>query len=175
VLNHNNQKSKLRITPLIVAAVVATVGIGSVLLAPKAQADSFGRAYVRFDHLTGTTLTGGRVCAMPSAAQLAQTETKVIVNFPTTAATDYVVNGTASNWTVDTTFESGFLGANVAVWPGIGTATNVTGKAVTFPSTNLSSSTTLYCFNFRNTNSSTPSPGATLTTSSAGGLFICIY
>lgn len=154
---NNIRQTKIKLAPLFAAAVVATVGLGSVLLAPKAQAVAFTKAYVRFDHLTGTTTTGGRVCATPSATNLASTEGKVIVNFPTTAATDYVVNGTAANWTVNTTFESGFAGV---AWPGIGTATNVTGKAVTFPSGDLTNSSTLYCFNFSAT--------STLTTSSAG-------
>ncbi len=118
---------------------------------------SFTKVYVRLDHLTGTTATGGRVCATPSATNLSSTENKVIVNFPATAATDFVVNSTASNWTVDTTFETG---SGATAWPGIGTASSVSGKAVTFPSGDLSSSSTLYCFNFSATN--------TLTTSSAG-------
>jgi hypothetical protein len=66
------------------------------------------------------------------------------------------VNATAANWTVTTTN----LDAGQVAWPGIGTATNVTGKAVTFPSTDLTSTTNFYCFNFSATN--------TLTTSSAG-------
>ncbi len=154
-------KTNIRPLPLVAVAalllsIIISLSIG-ILQQQKAHADAFTKAYVRLDHLTGATTTGGRVCATPSAAQLAQTENKVIVNFPTTAATDYVVNSTASNWTVNTTFESGFAGT---AWPGIGTASSVSGKSVTFPSGNLTSSSTLYCFNFSAT--------STLTTSSAG-------
>ena len=148
---------KTKIVNLALAVVIGVVGIAGVVFVPKAQADAFTKVYVRLDHLTGTTATGGRVCATPSTAQLAQTENKVIINFPTTAATDYVVNSTAANWTVNTTFESG---SGLTAWPGIGTATNVTGKAVTFPRGDLTSTANTYCFNFSATN--------TLTTSSAG-------
>jgi hypothetical protein len=65
------------------------------------------------------------------------------------------VNGTASNWTVTTTS----LPTGATAWPGIGTATAVSSQTVTFPSTDLSTST-LYCFNFASS--------STLTTSSAG-------
>lgn len=155
MLNRDTQIAKIKITPLLVAAVIAATGIVSLLTMPKASAASFTKAFVRFDHLTATTATTGRVCAQPSAATTGNTETNVIVNFPTTAATDYVV-GAAANWTVNTTFESG---SGATAWPGIATATNVTGKTVTFPSGDLTAGT-LYCFNWINT--------AALTTSSAG-------
>src|SRR4051794_23860678 len=101
LLNKNNISA--RITPLIFAALLVASGLISILLVPKAGAVAFTKSYVRLDHLTGTTTTGGRVCATPSATNLASTEGKVVVTFPTTAATDFSVNGTAANWTVDTT------------------------------------------------------------------------
>src|SRR5206468_9837720 len=120
-----------------------------------ASATPLTKGFVRLDRLKAATTTGGRVCATPSTANLASTEGKVIVTFPTTGGTDYVVNATAANWTVTTTN----LDSGQTAWPGIGTATNVTGKAVTFPSGDLASTSNLYCFNFSATN--------TLTTSSA--------
>ena len=66
-----------------------------------------------------------------------------------------MVNATAANWTVTTTN----LPAGSTAWVGIGTATNVTGHTVTFPSGNLVQGTQ-YCFNFSGTN--------TLTNGSAG-------
>jgi hypothetical protein len=160
VLNHNNQKSKFRISPLIAAAVVATMGLGGVLLAPKAQATNFTAAMVRFDHLTATTATTGRVCIKPTTSMLSGD--KVILNIPTTAATDYSV-GLAATWTTNTTFESGFTFNGTAV-TGLpiasNVASNVTGKVVTFTTNGALTAGTSYCFNWTNS--------AALTTSSAG-------
>lgn len=144
------QKTKLLNLALVLVIVVAAV-IPSINV-HEADAANFTNAFVRLDRLTATTATGGRVCARPATVA---TEATVQVAFPTTAATDYVVNATAANWTVTTTD----LDSGQTAWPGIGTATNVTGKVVTFPSGDLTVGT-LYCFNFSATN--------TLTTSSAG-------
>jgi hypothetical protein len=147
-------ETELRIKklPLIIAVVMALIGCSSLALLGRASAAPFTVAFVRLDRLTATTATGGRVCAKPATAA---TEASVKVTFPTTSGTDYIVNGTAANWTVDTSN----LDTGQTAWPGISTATNVTGKVVTFPSTDLTVGT-LYCFNFAATN--------TLTTSSAG-------
>jgi hypothetical protein len=114
--------------------------------------------FVRLDRLTATTATGGRVCVKPTTA--VPNSGKVVVNFPTTAATDYVVNGTATNWTTNTTFESGFTGSAMQILNNRASA--VTGKSVEFTLTAAGAMTagTLYCFNFAST--------STLTTSSAG-------
>lgn len=141
---------------MAISALIAASGLANLLLMGSASATPFGLMFVRYDRLSATTATGGRVCAKPSATNLAQTEGKVVVTFPTTGGTDYIVNATAANWTVNTTG----LDTGQTAWPGIGTASNVTGKAVTFPSGDLTVSTNLYCFNFSATN--------TLTTSSAG-------
>lgn len=139
---------------VVVGAVVllATAATIPVIQSTLVKAAPFTQAFVRLDRLQATTATGGRVCAQPVTTAV---EASVQVTFPTTAATDYTVNATAANWTVTTTG----LDAGQTAWPGIGTATAVTGKTVTFPSTDLTVGT-LYCFNFSGTN--------TLTTSSAG-------
>lgn len=134
------------------AAAMLVVGTSSLAYLGQAQAAPFGKAIVRYDRLKAVTATGGRVCAQPSTVN---TEASVEVRFPTTAATDYVVNATAANWTVTTTN----LDAGQTAWPGVGTASSVTGKVVTFPSADLTVGV-LYCFNFSAT--------STLTTSSAG-------
>lgn len=152
----NTQNQSVRFTPLVLALFILLAAFSWMLLAGNVGAVPFSESFVRLDRLSATTATGGRVCARPSATNLAQVEASVQVTFPTTAATDYVVNATAANWTVTTTG----LDAGQTAWPGIGTATAVSGKTVTFPSTDLASSATLYCFNFSATN--------TLTTSSAG-------
>lgn len=144
----------------MLAIVIAFSGVALILAVPKAKAAAFTSAMVRLDHLTATTTTGGRVCVVPATVA---TEGKIIVNFPTSAATDFVVNSTAANWTTNSTFESGFTynGGAVSAMPITGNvASNVTGKAVTFTLSSDLTVGTSYCFNFSATN--------TLTTSSAG-------
>ena len=101
---------------------------------------------VKLDRVKASTLTGGTVCATPATLAI---ETNVKVTFPT----GYGVNATATNWTVTTTN----LPTGTTAWPGINTATNVTGQVVTFPSTDLTVGTE-YCFNF----------ASALTTAAAG-------
>lgn len=144
-------RQRIRYTPLIIAAAFAVTWGGGAWLG-HSQAAPFQAAFLRLDTLRAAQPTGGRVCVRPATAA---TEASVQVTFPTTAATDYIVNATAANWTVNTTG----LDTGQTAWIGIGTATNVTGKTVTFPSGDLVVGT-LYCFNFSATN--------TLTTSSAG-------
>jgi hypothetical protein len=144
--------NKTKFSPLLMAALVAVSGMGVFLFRGTAEAAPFTSAFIRLDRMSAVTATGGRVCANPATVA---TEATVQVTFPTTGGTDYIVNGTASNWTVTT---SG-LDSGQTAWPGIGTATNVTGKVVTFPSSDLTPGN-LYCFNFAAAN--------TLTTSSAG-------
>ncbi|MEO8105068.1 MAG: hypothetical protein ABI602_01895 [Candidatus Saccharibacteria bacterium] len=147
----SNQMIKIKPLPLLLAVALVLLGSSSLLLLGHAGAVPT-QAIVRFDTLKATTATGGRVCYKPLAVG---TETSVKVTFPTTAATDYVVNATATNWTTTVTN----LDAGQTAWPGIGTASLVAGKAVTFPSSDLTVGT-LYCFNF--------AAASTLTTSSAG-------
>jgi hypothetical protein len=160
VLTNNIRETKIKFAPLIAAAVVATMGLGSVLIAPKAQASNFTAAMVRFDHLTATTATTGRVCIKPTTSMISGD--KVILRIPTTAATDYVL-GLAATWTTNTTFESGFTfnGTAVTALPITGSvASNVTGHDVTFTTNGALTAGTSYCFNWTNS--------AALTTSSAG-------
>lgn len=142
----------LKRLPLLLVLVVVVSSLLSFAFIGRVQAAPFTEVFVRFDRLIAATATGGRVCAKPATAL---TEATVQVTFPTTAATDYIVNATALNWTVTTTG----LDAGQTAWVGIGTATAVSGKTVTFPSGELVVGT-LYCFNFSGT--------STLTTSSAG-------
>lgn len=146
-----NKKHTKKCAPLLIVGALVISSAGW-LANSKVQAAAFTEAFIRLDTLQATTATGGRVCAQPASTA---TEAKVVVTFPTTGGTDYVVNSTATNWTVNTTG----LDSGQTAWPGIGTATAVSGKSVTFPSSDLTVGT-LYCFNFSATN--------TLTTSSAG-------
>ncbi len=102
---------------------------------------------MRPDRLKASTATTGLICAQP---QTVGTEADVQVTFPTGFTL-----GLAATFTVTTTN----LPSGATVWPGIGTASNVTGQVVTFPSTDLVVGT-LYCFNW--------SSSTAVTTSSAG-------
>lgn len=129
-------------------AALLIVLVAPILLSKTASAGNLSQAYVRLDRLAASTATGGTVCAKPSTAG---TEVDVQVAFPT----GFTVNTTATNWTVTTTN----LPSGATAWPGIGTASAVSGQTVTFPSTDLTVAT-LYCFNFASS--------STLTTSTAG-------
>jgi hypothetical protein len=155
------QNNRTGILHLSVAMLLFVGIIGAVLsVMPRAEAAAFTDSMVRLDHLTATTATGGRVCVVPATVG---TEGKIIVRFPTSAATDFVVNSTAANWTTNGTFESGFTfnGGAVTSMPITGNvASGVSGKDVTFTLSSDLTVGTSYCFNFSAT--------STLTTSSAG-------
>lgn len=99
--------------------------------------------FLRLDRMATSTATSGTVCMTP---QTVGSEAKVVVTFPgtgTQGAASFGVNSTATNWTITTTN----LPTGASAWPGIGTASSVSGAAVTFPSTALTAGTQ-YCFNF---------------------------
>lgn len=162
MMPHNSKLNiNIKITPILIAVVVATTGLIGFLTMPKAKATNFTAAMVRLDHLTATTATGGRVCIKPVTTMVAAD--KIIVHFPTTAVTDYVVSGTAASWTTTGTFESGFTfgGSAPTAAPITGNvASAVSGKDVTFTLSAGLTAATSYCFNF--------AAASTLTTSSAG-------
>lgn len=155
----NKPKVKLIIAAVaaLVADLIAPAFSGVADAAPPPQ---FAAAFIRTDRMEALTATGGLICATTNTtatSPLLGTEQHIQITFPTQGTgTDFVVNSTASHWTVGTSN----LPIGATAWPGIGTATNVTGKTVTFPSTALSASTQ-YCFTFSATN--------TLTNGSPGG------
>ena len=135
---------------IALAASYITVMVGSVIVAlgSTASAASLSQVMVRFDRMKAATATTGTVCAKSGSTG----QTSTIVTFPA----GYTV-AAAANWTVNTSNLAWPSGATA--WPGIGTATNVTGQAVTFPTTTFTAGT-LYCFNWTNT--------AAVTTAAAG-------
>jgi hypothetical protein len=154
-----SQKQKIVITS-IAAMIVQFMAPVFADVAMAAPIPGFQQVMVRFDRMQALTPTGGMVCATPATAGV---ETSVKVKMPTQASgTDYTVNATAANWTVDTLnlpqvpVPSGgvYTLTTPTAWPGIGTATAVSGKTVTFPSTDLTVGTT-YCFHFSGTNTLT--------------------
>lgn len=140
---------QVRTLPLVLVAALL-LSIASLVLMARPTEAVFTNAFLRIDRMKASTATGGRVCADPATAG---TEADVQVVFPS----DFTVNTTAANWTVTTTG----LDSGQTAWPGINTATAVSGQTVTFPSDDLTETgNTLYCFNFSGTN--------TLTTGTAG-------
>ncbi len=138
----------------LIRIVGATVLLLAVMLdfVPLSAQAGFQQAFLRLDRMKISTATGGTVCAQASAT--GPTEAKVVVTFPTT----YTLSTTAANWTVTTTN----LPSGASAWPGIGTATNAdnSAKTVTFPSSDITSSSTLYCFNFSGTSTLTTASSA---------------
>jgi hypothetical protein len=136
--------TKKRILLVVAAALIAEM-TSPLLVGMADAAPQFTQAFVRLNHHTELVETGGTVCATPTNGG---TEVFVDVTFPTqTTGTDFIVGSTAANWTVTTTNLPLVGGVTPTAWPGIGTATTVTGKTVRFPSTDLTDDT-LYCFNF---------------------------
>ena len=145
----------------MVKFAVFVLAFVSLISASSAQAAGLTQTVVRLDRIKASTATGGTICAKPATVG---TETTVKVTFPT----GFTVNSTAANWTTTTTS----LPLGATAWPGIGTATTVSGQDVTFPSTDLTVGT-LYCFNFSGTSTLTnPTAGnnktGIVTTQAAG-------
>ena len=141
------QRIQSRLSALHLLSFLFLLALPFVFISTS-EAANLQVGYVRLDRLIASTATGGTVCAQPTTVG---TETTVKVSFPT----GFTVNSTAGNWTVTTTN----LPSGASAWPGIGTASAVSGQDVTFPSTDLTVAT-LYCFNFSGT--------STLTTATAG-------
>ena len=168
------------------AIVLELVAPTFIQIAHATSAPQFTETFVRLDRHKALTQSGLMVCAKPTAASTAGVEADVKLTLPTLfgAGTDFVVNATPANWTVDVLnlpTEPGSTGPSVpaTAWPGIGTATNVSGHTVTFPSGDLTAGT-LYCFHVTGTNTFTNSTaasgsqiiGATLYTEDSGPVTI---
>jgi hypothetical protein len=158
-----NKPYRIKVVPLLAVVLLLGLAASPFLRLDHASAalGTFQQAYVRLDRLKGGQVTGGRVCAKPDATNIAQTEAQVKVTFPTDSSAFTLA--AAASWTVTTTG----LEAGQTAWPSIGTATNVTGMTVTFPSGDLTVSTNLYCFNFAST---VTIPAAATTETSAGNV-----
>lgn len=123
----------------IITAILALLVLPFANVQLVSAAD-LGKSMVRFDRMAVSTPTTGTICAKPSTALV---EASVVVTFPT----GYTL-GAAGTFTTSVTNLAWPTGGTA--WLGIGTATNVTGQVVTFPSTDLVVGT-LYCFNWINT------------------------
>lgn len=119
-----------------------------LILTPEIiHAAGFNQVIVRFDRMKASTPTTGLICAAPATLE---NETSIEITFPSS----FNVNTTLSNWTVSTT---NILAGSTA-WPGIGTATTISGNSVTFPSGDLAVGN-LYCFRWTNSTALTTGSG----------------
>jgi len=121
-----------------------------LILALRADAAPLSQVEVRFDRMKTSTATTGTVCAKPSTAAA---EASVQVEFPA----GYIL-GSAANFTINTANAAWPAGASG--WPGIATASNVSGQVATFSSGDLAVGT-LYCFNWTNAAAVTVKSSAT--------------
>ena len=141
---------RVSVVRIVVAAGFLFSVLVSTLVSHNAFAAAMTQTFVRFDRMKISTGTTGTVCVKPATTA---TEAGVIVAFPT----GYTL-GLAATFTVNTTNLA--WPATATAWPGIGTASNVTGQNVTFPSGELTVGT-LYCFNWTNAAAVTTKSGAT--------------
>lgn len=122
------------------------------LLQPQFADATVTEGFVRFDRLSTGSAVSGTACLKSTLT----TQTNVVLVFPV----GWTISQTAANWTVTTTNlptdPSG--GGAATAWPGIGTATSVTGQSVVFPGTALTAGT-FYCFNFAGASSTVGSAG----------------
>ena len=169
---------QLTIRQRLASGAVIALLLGALfiqLLGRHVNAATLNNAFVRFDRMQTSQATTVTICARPTTT--ASTEVDVQVSFPT----GYSTSTTLGNWTVNTTnlaWPSVVAPITaVSAWPGIGTATAVsaaTGGTATFPSSDLTSATTLYCFNLAQTTAvsvvGTPNPSltGTITTRATG-------
>lgn len=136
----------------LILSIILTLSLVSPYLSRNVYSDELTPSFLRLDRTAKSTASGGAICATtPSIDNGIENSVQII--FPT----GFSVNSNPSNWTV--TLSNLPTGGNS--WPGIGTATSVVGQTVTFPSSNLATST-MYCFNFSSTNAlTTPSSTGT--------------
>lgn len=120
-------------------------------LYPSKANATVNEAFVRFDRLAA--ITSGTISGTACLKSSLTSQTNVTITFPS----GWTISGTAANWTTSTgTLPVDPAGGAVAAWPSIGSpASSVSGRSVTFTGGNFSLSTTLYCFNFSGTSSST--------------------
>jgi hypothetical protein len=124
------------------------------LLQPQQANATVTRSFVRFNRLATGAAISGTACLKTSTSG---TETNVVLVFPG----GWTVSQTNTNWTVTTTNLPVDPDDNVTTataWPGIGTATSVSGLSVVFPGSDLSTGT-LYCFNFSGASSTVGGAG----------------
>lgn len=126
---------------LIILATLAFLPI----IYGRISAENFSGASILLLRSVASTPTTALICVTTPSNDNG-TENNLRITFPTT----FTVSSNTANWTVNTSN----LPADSTPWPGIGVASSVSGKTVTFPSSNLSTNTK-YCFRTSSTTSLT--------------------
>ncbi|HSX05823.1 MAG TPA: hypothetical protein VLF69_05110 [Candidatus Saccharimonadales bacterium] len=148
-----NKKSPLH---LLLAALLAVSGLGSLVFVQHAHAATMGEVFVRFDRMATSTATTGTVCAKPATSS---TDVKTwTVTFPT----GYTVSGTAGNWQTSNISTTNLAWPSGAVaWPNATSATaTISTQTVTWTNSSVQTmnNTSIYCYNWTTTAAvSTPS------------------
>lgn len=137
-LNIKNNKDS--IISIVLSLSILLSSLYPFLFPGKANA-TVTEGFVRFNRLATGSAISGTACLKSTLT----TQTNVVIVFPSS----WTISQTASNWTVTTSnLPTDPVGGGAAsAWPGIGTASSVTGLNVVFPGTALSAAT-FYCFNF---------------------------
>lgn len=104
--------------------ILSLAGVGSLLVPNQARAATFTNATIA-PNRAQAGVAPGKILVMAQSAQNA-TENGLKV----TVGSAWSISGTASNFTVSTAG----LPSGITAWPGIGTATNVAGQSIAFPS-----------------------------------------
>ena len=142
-------KASKRLTLLVLALLLLAPSL--FVFVPKSSAATLNITMVRLNRLAISTATGGTICAEPGSTS--STVGKVLLTFPA----GFTVG---ASWTTDTANTTGWPTGGTA-WPSIQATGTGSGQVATFTSGNLTSTSTLYCFNWTNTSALTnPSSSA---------------
>ena len=116
------------------------------------QASAFSEAYLRLNSNKTNANLSGTVCASPSSAG-AGTENKIAITFPDSF--------TISSNPLDISTSTSNIPSTSTAWPGISTnAISISGKTVTFASSDLTNGSALYCFKLSSDGSTTGAIGS---------------
>jgi hypothetical protein len=132
-------KDPQAVLSILLQLALLIVSVSYALLYPPKSQASITSLYVRFDRQSAAATLGGVVCLNTGTTA---TESKVIVNFPSTFTL-----GALGSWTVDTT--AGNLPSGATQWPTIGgpTVVDTATNAAIFTSGNLTTGLN-NCFHF---------------------------
>ena len=152
-----NFKNKDSIISLILYISLSISFIYPFLNPKKANA-TVTQGFVRIDRHGTLEAISGSACIKTTTSG---TETNVTIVFPA----DWTISSTASNWVANNTnlpYDPTSISTQATLWPGITNseaAASVNGNSVTWAGSDISSSTTFYCFNFTGASSTIGAAG----------------
>jgi hypothetical protein len=135
-------KNPKTLLSLLLQLTIVLLSVVYPLMYPNRANAAVTEGFVRFDRLATGAVLSGTACLKSNAT----TQTKTEIVFPAT----WTIDQTASHWTVTVTnlpYDPNSIATQASAWPGINTATGVSGLVVTFPTTAFTAGT-FYCFNF---------------------------